>query len=130
MGPGPDHLPGAGRDGTGAQLGLDLLREAKVKDDGFVALVLRALGSDSKLPDALPSPQPMALALLEKSSLAVPKKAFDSARLPVLVAVANGSGFPAEQRVLAAEKAASLGALGARCAGGSLSGDRRLTKRI
>ena len=98
-------------DGTGAQLGLDMMREQKLKDDGFVALVLHALGNDAKLSDALPSPQPMALALLEKANLAVPKKAFDTAKLPVLVAVANGSGFPAEQRVFAAEKAAAYGAI-------------------
>ena len=98
-------------DGTGAQLGLDMMREQKLKDDGFAALALRAMGTDAKLPEALPSPQPMALALLEKANLAVPKKAFDSARLPVLVAVANGAGFPAEQRVFAAEKAAAYGAI-------------------
>ena len=88
-----------------------MLREAKFKDDGFVALVQRALGNDAKLPDTLPVPQPMALALLEKAGAGVPKKAFDGARLPVLVAIANGDGFPPEQRVIAAEKAASLGAI-------------------
>jgi hypothetical protein len=98
-------------DATEAQLGLDLLREAKFKDEGFSALVQRALGTEAKLPDALPSPQPMALTLLDKAGAAVPKKALDGARLPVLVAIANGSGFPPEQRVVAAEKAASLGAL-------------------
>jgi hypothetical protein len=97
--------------GTEAQLGVDMLREAKVKDDGFGALVERALGNDAKLPDALPAPQPMALALLDKAGLPVPRKAFESARLPVLVAVATGTGFPPEQRVLAAEKAAALGGL-------------------
>ena len=88
-----------------------MMREQKLKDDGFAALALRVMGSDAKLSEALPSPQPMALALLEKANLAVPKKAFDSARLPVLVAVANGAGFPAEQRVAAAEKAAVYGAI-------------------
>jgi hypothetical protein len=53
----------------------------------------------------------MALALFEKAGLAVPKKAFDTARLPVLVAIAAGTGFPPEQRVIAAEKAAALGAV-------------------
>jgi hypothetical protein len=97
--------------GTEAQLGLDLLRESKIKDDGFGALVERALGNDAKLPEALPAPQPMALALLDKAGLPVPRKAFDTAHLPVLVAVATGTGFPPEQRVLAAEKAAALGGL-------------------
>ena len=98
-------------DGSGAQLGLDILREAKVKDEGFASLVERALGNEARLPDALPSPQPIALALLNKANLPLPKKAFDSARLPVLVAVATGPGFPAEQRAAAAEKAAAFGAL-------------------
>jgi hypothetical protein len=94
-----------------ARLGLDVLREAKVKDDGFSALIERALGNDAKLPDTLPSPQPMALALLQKAGQGLPKKALDSAKLPVLNAVAVGSGFPAEQRLVAAEKAAAFGAL-------------------
>jgi hypothetical protein len=96
---------------TEAQLGLDLLREAKTKDDGFAALVELALGNDAKLPDTLPGPQPMALALLDKASQTVPKKAFDSARLPMLVEIAVGTGFPADQRATAAEKAAALGGL-------------------
>jgi hypothetical protein len=100
-------------DGQAAQarLGLDVLREAKFKDDGFAVLVDRALGTDGKLPDALPSPQPMALALLAKAGQGVPKKALDSAKLPVFKAVAIGDGFPADQRLIAAEKAVAYGAL-------------------
>jgi hypothetical protein len=93
------------------QLDLELYHEGKAKDDGFVALVERALGNDSKLPELLPSPQPMALALLEKIGLAVPRKAFDQARLPILVAIATGPGFPADERAAAAERAASFGAV-------------------
>jgi len=96
---------------TEAQLGLDMLREAKTKDDGFAALAELALGNDIKLPDTLPAPQPMALALIDKANQAVPKKAFDSARLPMLVEIAIGTGFPADQRAIAAEKAAALGAV-------------------
>ena len=96
---------------TEAQLGLDMLREAKLKDDGFAALAELALGHDAKLPDTLPPPQPLALALIDKANQPVPKKAFDSARLPMLVEIAIGTGFPADQRAIAAEKAAALGAV-------------------
>ncbi|GGF48804.1 hypothetical protein GCM10011611_63990 [Aliidongia dinghuensis] len=94
-----------------AQLGLDLLREAKVKDDGFSALVLKALGIDGKPPENLPSPETLSLALLEKAQLPLPKKALDAAPLAILRAVALGSGFPADQRLVAAEKAAAYGAI-------------------
>lgn len=93
-----------------AQLGLDLLREAKVKDDGFSALVLKTLGIDAKLPDIVPTPQTMSLALLQKAGLPLPKKALD-APPPVQRAVALGAGFPLDQRLAAAEKAAALGAI-------------------
>lgn len=94
-----------------ARLGLDVLREGKFKDDGFLVLVDRALGTEGKLPDQLPSPQPMSLALLGKAGLGLPKRALDSAKLPVLKTVAAGDSFPAEQRLVAAEKAAAYGAL-------------------
>ncbi|MDB5363387.1 MAG: putative Antifreeze glycopeptide polyprotein [Rhodospirillales bacterium] len=94
-----------------AQLGLDLLREAKVKDDGFSALVLKAVGIDAKLPDLLPSPQTMSLVLLQKAGQPLPKKALDAAPLAIQRTVAQGAGFPADQRLAAAEKAAAYGAI-------------------
>jgi hypothetical protein len=94
-----------------AQLGLDLLREAKVKDDGFAALVLKTIGVDAKLPDILPTPQTMSLALLQKAGQPLPRKALDAAPLAILRTVALGTGFPPDQRLIAAEKAATYGAL-------------------
>lgn len=94
-----------------AQLGLDMLREAKVKDDGFNAVVLKAVGIAAKLPDTVPSPQTMSLALLQKASQPLPKKAIEAAPLAILRAVALGDGFPADQRLFAAEKAAAYGAI-------------------
>jgi hypothetical protein len=94
-----------------AQLGLDMLREAKVKDDGFSALVLKTVGIDTKLPDILPSPQTMSLALLQKAGQPLPKKALDAAPLAIQRAVALGDGFPPDQRLAAAEKAAAYGAI-------------------
>ena len=93
-----------------ARLGLDVLREGKVKDDGFAVLVEKVLGTNGKLPDALPSPQPMSLALLDKAGQGLSKKALDSSKLPVLKKVAAGDGFPADQRLAAAEKATAYGA--------------------
>jgi hypothetical protein len=94
-----------------AQLGLDMLREAKVKDDGFSTLVLKTVGIDAKLPDILPTPQTMSLALLQKAGQPLPKKALDAAPLAILRAVALGTGFPPDQRLVAAEKAATYGAI-------------------
>ena len=93
-----------------AQLGLDLLREAKVKDDGFSALVLKAVGIDTKLPDSLPTPTTMSLVLLQKAGQPLPKRALD-APPSIQRAVALGEGFPADQRLAAAEKAAAYGAI-------------------
>ena len=94
-----------------AQLGLDMLREAKVKDDGFSALVLKTVGIDAKLPDILPAPQTMSLALLQKVGQPLPKKALDAAPLAIQRAVALGAGFPPDQRLAAAEKATAYGAI-------------------
>ena len=94
-----------------AQLGLDMLREAKVKDDGFSAVVLKAVGIDAKLPDIVPAPQTMSLALLQKSQQPLPKKAIEAAPLAILRTVALGDGFPADQRLFAAEKAAAYGSI-------------------
>jgi hypothetical protein len=94
-----------------AQLGLDMLREGKVKDDGFSALVLKTIGIDTKLPDILPTPQTMSLALLQQAGQPLPKKALDAAPLAIQRAVALGAGFPPDQRLAAAEKAAAYGAI-------------------
>ena len=94
-----------------AQLGLDMLRDAKVKDDGFSALVLQAVGVEAKAPDILPSPQTMSLALLQKAGQPLPKKALDAAPLAILRTVALGQGFPPDQRLAAAERAAEYGAI-------------------
>ncbi|HLZ64774.1 MAG TPA: hypothetical protein VKQ29_01020 [Aliidongia sp.] len=94
-----------------AQLGLDMLREARVKDDGFSTLVLKTVGIDGRLPDILPAPETMSLALLQKSGQPLPKKALDAAPLSILRTVALGAGFPADQRLIAAEKAAAYGAI-------------------
>ena len=101
-----------GRD-TDARVGLDVLREDKFKDDGFSALVDVALaGSPPPRPlDRLPAPQPMALALLNKAHAEVPRRVLDSNDLAILRAVAVGDGFPADERIVAAEKAAIFGAI-------------------
>ena len=94
-----------------AQLGLDILREAKVKDDGFSALVLKAVGIDTKLPDSLPAPQTLSLVLWQKVGQPLPKKALDGAPPAIQRAVALGSGFPPDQRLAAAERAVLYGAI-------------------
>jgi hypothetical protein len=99
-----------GRDAE-ARLGLDMLREDKFKDNGFSALVESALGGAAHPFDALPAPQPMALALVAKASLPLPKRALDGTNLTVLRAIAETNGLPGDQRAAAAERAAIFGAL-------------------
>jgi hypothetical protein len=99
----------AGNEGA-ARLGLDMLREAKFKDDGFATLVEATLAG-AKPPDTLPTPQPMSLALLGKDGAGLPKRALDGANLAILRAVAIGTGFPADQKLVATERAAEFGAL-------------------
>jgi len=94
-----------------AQLSLDILREAKVKDDGFSALVLKAIGIDTKLPDSLPAPQILSLALWRKTGQPLPKRVLDGAPPAIQRAVALGAGFPPDQRLAAAERAALYGAI-------------------
>ncbi len=103
----------AALDGQAAQarLDIDLLRDEKAYDEGFAILVERALGTPEKLPETLPAPQPMAIALLAKAGEAPSKRLIESAGNAVLHAIAVAEGIPVEARLPAAEKAASLGAL-------------------
>jgi hypothetical protein len=94
-----------------AQAGLDVLNDAQDKNAGFLALVDRALGGNSALPDTLPAPQPLSLALIAKAGKGIPYKALDGASLSILRAFALTPGVLDDARLIAAEKAAAFGAL-------------------
>ncbi len=94
-----------------AQVGLDMLNEDGGITTGFSALVSRAAGFDVPMPQELPAPQPLSLALLGKAGKGLPPSILTTGSLPVLRAVALTPGFPDAARLIAAEKAASFGAL-------------------
>jgi len=94
-----------------AALGLSLLREQKAPPDPvFDALVEAATGHRAKL-EKLPQPSPILLTLLAAAKLPLPDAAVATADLASLRGWATNELVPAAQRLLAGERAASLGAL-------------------
>jgi hypothetical protein len=79
--------------------------------DPFLDLARRALGLDAPLPDKLPSPQPLAIALVAKAANGFPYRGLDGAGLSILHAIAVTPGLLADARLAAAEKATAYGAL-------------------
>ena len=94
-----------------AQIGLDMLSEEGGASSGFSALVSRASGFDVPLPQELPPPQPLSLALLAKAAKGLPPSILTNGSLSVLRAVALAPQLPEEARLIAAEKAAGFGAV-------------------
>lgn len=94
-----------------AQIGIDMLNEEGAGASGFAALVSRASGFDVPPPQELPAPQPLSLALIAKAGKGLPPSILTTGSLAVLRAVALTPGFPETARLIAAEKAASFGAL-------------------
>lgn len=94
-----------------AQIGIDMLNEEGAGASGFAALVSRASGFDVPPPQELPAPQPLSLALIARAGKGLPPSILTTGSLPVLRAVALTPGFPEAARLIAAEKAASFGAL-------------------
>jgi hypothetical protein len=94
-----------------AALGLSLLREQKAPPDpAFDALVAAEAGHPAKL-ERLPQTSPILLTLLAAAKLPLPDAAVATADLMSLRGWATNELVPAAQRLLAAERAASLGAL-------------------
>ncbi len=94
-----------------AALGLSLLREQKAPPDpAFDALVAAAAGHPAKL-EKLPQTSPILLTLLAAAKLPLPDAAVATADLMSLRGWTTNELVPAAQRLLAAERAASLGAL-------------------
>ena len=94
-----------------AQIGLDMLSEEGGASSGFSALVSRAAGFDVPMPQELPPPQPLSLALLAKAAKGLPPSILTNGGLAVLRAVALAPQLPEEARLIAAEKAGGFGAV-------------------
>lgn len=99
-----------GEDQKAVQLGVDLMREQKAKDDIFISLVTKNfIGGSDKLPRQLTPLRPLTLAVLRQLALPLP---------PELYARADGSMVPEllmakardeKARILLAEKSAAQG---------------------
>ena len=94
-----------------AALGLSALRDQKTgRDPVFEALIDTILGHRQKL-DKLPDPSPMRMALLAAAKLPLPADTLTSAGPSALLVWAMSDKVPVVQRLVAAERAAVLGAL-------------------
>jgi hypothetical protein len=97
-----------------AALGLSLLREQKVPPDAVFDALVAALGGHGARIEKLPEPTPILVTLLAAAKLPLPAEAVASADLATLRAWAGNEAVPALQRLAAAERAVSLGALPAK----------------
>ncbi len=94
-----------------AALGLSLLREQKVPPDPVFDALVAALGGHAARIEKLPSPTPILVTLLAAAKLPLPAEAAAAADLATLRAWAGNEKVPPAQRLAAAERAVSLGAL-------------------
>jgi hypothetical protein len=106
-------------DGDGAGFTADMLRETGADDPDFFAMLAwlgqpeEARGDKPKLANTQPL-TPLKLVMLKAVGVAVAASTLDRASPLVLVAVANDESLPPETRLEAAERAARVGAIGAR----------------
>lgn len=94
-----------------AALGLSLLREQQVPSDAAFDTLVNTLGGHPAKLDKLPDAHPMLIKLLVAAKLPLPADAVASADLLGLREWAANDAAPPLQRLAAAERAASLGAL-------------------
>jgi len=94
-----------------ATLGLSLLREQKAPPDAVFEALVAALGGHAARIEKLPEPTPIVVTLMAAAKLPLPPEAVASADLATLRAWAGNEAVPPLQRLAAAERAVSLGAL-------------------
>ena len=94
-----------------ATLGLSLLREQKVPPDAVFDALIEALGGRAVKIEKLPQPTPILMTLMAKAKLPLPQEAVAAADVASLRAWAGNDAVPPLQRLAAAERAVSLGAL-------------------
>ena len=94
-----------------ASLGLGLLREQQAPPDPAFDTLVTVLGGHPAKLDKLPDAHPVLIKLLAAAKLLLPADAVASADLLSLRAWASNDAVPPLQRLAAAERAATLGAL-------------------
>ncbi|MGO8920752.1 MAG: hypothetical protein ACLQJR_33070 [Stellaceae bacterium] len=94
-----------------AALGLSLLREQKAPPDAIFDALVEALGGHAAKIEKLPEPTPILVTLMAAAKLPLPPEAVAAADLATLRAWAGNEAVPPLQRLGAAERAVSLGAL-------------------
>ncbi|HEX7968502.1 MAG TPA: hypothetical protein VF502_09795 [Stellaceae bacterium] len=94
-----------------AALGLGLLHEQQAPADPVFDALIRALGGRPAKLDKLPEPRPMLMTLLAAAKLPLPADAVAAADPSSLRGWADNAAVPPLQRLAAAERAASLGAI-------------------
>jgi hypothetical protein len=97
--------------GDKAALGLSLLREQKVPPDPAFDALVAAQGGHGRRIEKLPHPSPVLVTLLAGAKLPLPEEAVAAADPATLRAWVGNTAVPPLQRLDAAERAVSLGAL-------------------
>lgn len=87
------------------------LREQKLGDPAFFALLDALGGNRNAKPASLPQPTPLHVAMLRAAKLAAPADAFETNDAAVLAALSQLPEGPLDARLAAAERAEALGAL-------------------
>lgn len=87
------------------------LREMKLGDAAFFALLDALGGNRNAKPASLPAPTPLHVAMLRAAKLAAPADAFETNDAAVLAALSQIPEGPLDARLAAAERAEALGAL-------------------
>jgi len=94
-----------------AEITAAALREQRLGDAAFFALLAAIGGDRAAKPAALPSPSPLHVAMLRAAKLAAPADAFETSDAGVLAALAQLPEGALESRLAAAERAEAFGAL-------------------
>lgn len=95
-----------------AQLGIDWLHERGFVDPAFFDGIEMLLGRPAPEVRHLPQPRPLHLAVLRAAKRPLPADAAQGDEPAVLRAIALAENTPTEARLMAAEKAENVGALG------------------
>jgi hypothetical protein len=102
------------KDTKAAQVGLDLMREQKVKDDVFLSIANRnVIGGMKLLPRQLTPLRPLTLALLRQTDLPLPPELFGRPEASMIPDLLQSKAENDEDRLTLAEKAAAKGIISA-----------------
>lgn len=95
-----------------AALGLGLMREEQAEaDPAFVILVEALAGNEEAKVTSLPSPSPLVMAMMAAAQQDLPADVAAASAPAILRLIAMGDNAPIDVRLVAAERAASLGVI-------------------